>query len=115
MFNLGKTRHICPVCGFPLKYPADDANICPSCGVQFGYDDADHDYLFLRTAWLERGAKWSSKVSPAPKGFDGLAQLSRLAQLEGEPSTFSQPESHLITPPKVFNKTLIFNQVNEAA
>jgi hypothetical protein len=78
MFKVNKTRsqrYPCPVCGFPLKYPADDFNICPSCGVEFGYETAGRSFDELRREWTTTGARWASRVYPQPNGWNPWAQL----------------------------------------
>ena len=80
-------KHPCPVCGFPKlteapRSPSGGASfeICPSCGFQFGVsdDDAGHTYARWRADWKKQGMKWAS-VSPAPKNWDAIGQLEKLA------------------------------------
>jgi hypothetical protein len=71
----------CPVCGYDglRRQPADHL-ICPSCGTQFGYSDAGDRsladiYASLREGWIAAGAKWHSKVTPAPFLWNPWQQL----------------------------------------
>lgn len=77
--------HSCPVCQYPKlkeaprsKSGGGSYEICPSCGFQFGVDDDDKGLTFTaaRTAWLKRGAPWSSSGQKAPKGWDGKTQAA---------------------------------------
>jgi hypothetical protein len=79
MFSLAK-KHVCPVCGFLMKYPAADFNICPSCGVEFGADDVDHSIQDLQQYWIARGMQWTSPVSPRPSHYNPLEQIKNLRQ-----------------------------------
>ena len=71
-------KHICPVCGFLLDYPAKDFNICPSCGVEFDADTVEYTIQELRQSWFDRGLEWTSPVIPKPEHFNPIEQLSRL-------------------------------------
>lgn len=71
-------NNICPVCGYQLPWPPEDFHICPSCGTEFGYDDAGRTHAELRAQWIERGAHWWSRSTPAPVGWDPLVQLVTL-------------------------------------
>jgi hypothetical protein len=73
-----RKKYVCPVCGFLLSYPPEDFNICPSCGVEFGAETSVYSIAELRNNWLNRGANWSSLVTPRPKGWDVLTQLRNL-------------------------------------
>jgi hypothetical protein len=73
----------CPVCGFPgledeprPAFGGGSYEICPSCGFQFGVDDDDRHETFAswRARWVAEGSPWRSS-SPAPRGWDGAAQL----------------------------------------
>jgi hypothetical protein len=79
MFKIKPTRkedrYPCPVCGFNLKYPAEDFNICPSCGVEFGYETAGRSYADLRKEWVATGPAWASRVHPSPGGWNPWLQL----------------------------------------
>src|SRR5258708_25294300 len=75
---IAKRKHVCPVCGFLLKYSPTDFNICPSCGVEFGADDVDHSIYELQQLWINRGMPWSSPISPRPAGFNPVEQFARL-------------------------------------
>jgi hypothetical protein len=78
MFKVNKSRSErfpCPVCGFPLKYPADDFNICPSCGVEFGYETAGRTFDELRREWIRAGAHWTSRVDERPTTWNAWKQL----------------------------------------
>jgi hypothetical protein len=73
----------CPVCGYHgLTEPPHDAHgcasfqICPSCGTEFGYDDAAKSHAALRKAWLDGGARWTSRVIAMPPNWDGYSQLA---------------------------------------
>ena len=70
--------NICPVCGYHLNRPPEDFTICPSCGTEFGYDDSGRTYAQLRAIWLRGGAKWWSKSTSAPEGWDPYLQLDDL-------------------------------------
>ncbi|WP_255292082.1 hypothetical protein [Bacillus cereus] len=68
----------CLVCGFDelLEPPYDEDEdpsyeICPCCGFQFGYDDLDQGYTFVkyREKWLDSGAKWFSSARKPNKWF----------------------------------------------
>ncbi len=80
-------NHPCPVCGFPAlrESPRSKSNgasyeICPSCGFQFGVSDDDGGFTHVnwRAAWKRRGAPWSSRSIPAPRGWNAQSQLASL-------------------------------------
>jgi len=71
-------KHICPVCGFLLDYPAADFNICPSCGVEFEADTIDHSFEELRDLWTNRGMTWTSRVAPKPRNYNPALQMQNL-------------------------------------
>lgn len=57
----------CPVCGYPLDFPAADHNIFPSCGTEFGYSDLGRSHRELRANWLKAGAPWfDTSIGPPP-------------------------------------------------
>ena len=66
---------LCPVCGFRMKYDAEDFRICPSCGTEFGYDDSGVSHAALRERWRLSGLKWWSPVEAQPTGWDPYLQL----------------------------------------
>jgi len=68
----------CPVCGFGMRYPAENYNICPCCGTEFGLDDAYTSRDELRVHWLREGAKWWSPVELPPQNWDPFRQLNSL-------------------------------------
>ena len=70
--------NICPVCGYPLQWPAADFHICPSCGTEFGYDDAGRTHDDLRAAWIQAGSHWWSTATPAPLNWNPGIQLLNL-------------------------------------
>lgn len=96
MLIRNKKRHLCPVCGFLLKYPAADFNICPSCGVEFGTDDRNYSIQELQQAWIGRGMPWSSPVSPKPEHFRPLEQLENL---EAPAANETSNVTDIVTPP----------------
>ena len=61
---------LCPVCGFRMKYDAEDFRICSSCGTEFGYDDSGVSHEVLRERWRLSGLKWWSPVEAKPDGWD---------------------------------------------
>lgn len=74
----------CPVCGFDgLGAPHRDRlgcasfDICPCCGTEFGYDDASRSHADLRRAWRQGGARWRSRSSPPPAGWNPAEQMKR--------------------------------------
>lgn len=72
-------RFICPVCGYDrLPGPAEDYLICPSCGTEFGNDDFEYSHDELRSRWLDDGARWWSKTTPAPPAWDPIGQVMRV-------------------------------------
>lgn len=70
-----KTKYPCPVCGFPLKYSADNFNICPSCGTEFGAETSIYTYQELRDNWMQRGAHWASRFYPPPNNWNPWQQM----------------------------------------
>lgn len=69
-------RWTCPVCGYPdMTEPPKDYYICPSCGTEFGNDDTLFTYDELREHWLENGARWFSRITSPPVGWDAYKQL----------------------------------------
>src|SRR5580704_7689776 len=70
--------NICPVCGYPLQWPAADFHICPSCGTEFGYDDAGRSHADLRAAWIQGGSQWWSTSTPPPTNWNATVQLENL-------------------------------------
>jgi hypothetical protein len=71
-------RDICPVCGYPLPFPAADYNICPCCSTEFGYDGSGRSHAELRAIWLRSGARWWSPSTPKPENWDPYLQLNNL-------------------------------------
>ncbi|HVN27071.1 MAG TPA: hypothetical protein VMT64_01220, partial [Candidatus Binataceae bacterium] len=70
-------KYQCPVCGFSeLPRPAEDHLICPCCGTQFGYHDCATSHDELRRNWIAEGARWHSRVHPAPHNWNSSDQLA---------------------------------------
>lgn len=67
--------NLCPVCGFPMRYPPRDWHICPSCGTEFGYDDVGRTFHELRLQWLASGPRWWSPVDPVPGNWNPFLQM----------------------------------------
>jgi hypothetical protein len=85
------TSHPCPVCGHDgLAEPprsrsgAGSLEICVCCGFQFGVDDDDRgiDTATARARWIAGGAKWFSRGTPPPKGWDARRQLAAAGLLK---------------------------------
>ncbi len=78
-----KKQYYCPVCGYDqLDEPPANHTICSCCGTHFGYHDVWHSWLELREMWLLKGAPWFSKAISAPTGWNAVAQLQRLSEIE---------------------------------
>ena len=75
-------KHICPVCGFLLDYPAKDFNICPSCGVEFDADTVEYTIQELRQSWFDRGLEWTSPVIPKPEHFNPMRAEKQSLSIE---------------------------------
>jgi predicted RNA-binding Zn-ribbon protein involved in translation (DUF1610 family) len=82
-------QYSCPVCGFDgLPDPAYDSagcasfEICPSCGTEFGYHDARKSHKELRELWVASDARWHSRSTSPPPGWNAEEQL-RAAGLQG--------------------------------
>jgi hypothetical protein len=88
-------KYPCPVCGFMLKYPADDFNICPSCGVEFGADTVEYTIEELRQAWISRGMQWTSSVIPQAEHYNPVEQLQSLEARKAKNVAASNPETEL--------------------
>lgn len=87
--------YTCPVCLFKeLPDPPHDFEICPSCGTEFGYHDRTTSYLALRQRWVENGARWNSRVVPAPDGWNGWGQLIKGGAPELVPFRVASVSSH---------------------
>jgi hypothetical protein len=68
--------YTCSVCRWPhLKRPPHDHQICPCCGTHFDYDDYGMTHAELREDWIAQGCPWFSRYTPAPEGWDAVAQL----------------------------------------
>lgn len=88
----------CPCCGFagltepPWVGTHGSDEICVCCGLHFGYDDmAGGDprarperYRVLREQWRSRGCPWFSQATPAPAGWDPIAQLASVSRASGQ-------------------------------
>ncbi len=70
--------NLCPVCGYPLDFPASDNNICPSCGTEFGYSDLARNHRELRANWLEAGAPWFDTLTGPPPDWNPYLQIDNL-------------------------------------
>ena len=69
--------YTCSVCSFSgLEAPSADFVICQCCGTEFGYDDFKTTHADLRSGWISRGAKWSSRLVPPPEGWDARVQIN---------------------------------------
>lgn len=69
------SANLCPVCGYQLHGPVEDADICPSCGTQFGYTDSGRSFDQLRESWIRWGMSWSSRAYPQPRNWNPYDQL----------------------------------------
>jgi len=77
--------YLCPVCGFDeLDEPPAMHMICPCCGTQFDYHDYVRTHLELRHEWIMSGAKWHSRHTLAPAGWNAIKQLT--ANLDYKPT-----------------------------
>jgi hypothetical protein len=66
--------------------PPKDYYICPSCGTEFGNDDTLFTYQELRSQWLANDARWFSRATPPPIGWNAYEQLMLAGFLQYEPT-----------------------------
>jgi hypothetical protein len=102
----------CPVCGYnKMTRPPQDFYICPSCGTEFENDDTVFTHQELRDLWVEHGARWFSRATPKPPGWNPYIQLlsagyiKQTASDETLPSRVIQIASSRIRDPWVIVRT----------
>jgi hypothetical protein len=95
----------CPVCGYnKMTRPPQDFYICPSCGTEFENDDTIFTHQELRDLWVEHGARWFSRVTLPPPGWNAYNQLFNAGYIKQASSDETLPNRVVeITSPHLIN------------